>query len=68
MKNRLKLGDYIEWNIEGFNVLEQTVYDEELKPKQVAFQKIPIQRLCRQSGKNHAGGLPSAGDAESNSQ
>ncbi len=31
MKNRLKLGDYKEWNNEGFKLLNQTVYLDELK-------------------------------------
>ncbi|MCY7376618.1 MAG: S1/P1 nuclease [Pyrinomonadaceae bacterium] len=31
MKERLKLGDYKEWNAEGFRFLNETVYDETLK-------------------------------------
>lgn len=31
MKNRLKLGDYKEWNIEGLKLLERRVYPQNLK-------------------------------------
>ena len=39
MKNRLKLGDYKEWNIEGFKLLNQTVYLDELKRGELPSKK-----------------------------
>lgn len=39
MKDRLKLGDYKEWNAEGFNFLNETVYDEELKRGELPAKK-----------------------------
>ncbi len=39
MKERLKLGDYREWNAEGFRFLDKTVYDEELKRGELPAKK-----------------------------
>jgi hypothetical protein len=39
MKNRLRLGDYKEWNSEGFNLLNQTVYAENLKRGEMPSRK-----------------------------
>jgi hypothetical protein len=39
MKERLKLGDYREWNAEGFKFLNETVYDEELKRGELPARK-----------------------------
>ncbi len=39
MKERLKLGDYKEWNAEGYNFLNKTVYDEELKRGELPAKK-----------------------------
>jgi len=39
MKERLKLGDYREWNAEGFRFLNETVYDEELKRGELPAKK-----------------------------
>jgi hypothetical protein len=39
MKNRLRLGDYKEWNDEGFNLLNQTVYSDALKRGELPSKK-----------------------------
>ncbi len=39
MKERLKLGDYREWNAEGFRFLNQSVYTEELKRGELPAKK-----------------------------
>ncbi|HXH69308.1 MAG TPA: S1/P1 nuclease [Pyrinomonadaceae bacterium] len=39
MKNRLKLGDYKEWNNEGFKLLNQEVYLDELKRGELPSKK-----------------------------
>lgn len=39
MKSRLKLGDYREWNNEGFNFLSTTVYANELKRGELPSKK-----------------------------
>jgi hypothetical protein len=39
MKDRLKLGDYKEWNAEGFRFLDKTVYAEELKRGELPAKK-----------------------------
>ncbi len=39
MKNRLKLGDYKEWNNEGFKLLNQEVYLDELKRGELPSRK-----------------------------
>jgi len=39
MKERLKLGDYREWNAEGFRFLNETVYDETLKRGELPAKK-----------------------------
>ncbi len=39
MKTRLKLGDYKEWNAEGFRFLNETVYDEALKRGELPAKK-----------------------------
>jgi len=39
MKERLKLGDYREWNAEGFRFLNETVYVEELKRGELPAKK-----------------------------
>ncbi len=39
MKNRLKLGDYKEWNNEGFILLNRTVYLDELKRGELPSKK-----------------------------
>ncbi len=39
MKDRLKLGDYKEWNAEGFAFLEKTVYTADLKRNELPSKK-----------------------------
>ncbi|HXG82721.1 MAG TPA: S1/P1 nuclease [Pyrinomonadaceae bacterium] len=39
MKERLKLGDYRQWNAEGFGFLNKTVYDESLKRGELPAKK-----------------------------
>ena len=39
MRERLKLGDYKEWNAEGFRFLDKTVYDETLKRSELPAKK-----------------------------
>lgn len=39
MKNRLKLGDFKEWNNEGFNLLNQVVYSDTLKRGELPSKK-----------------------------
>ena len=39
MKPRLKLGDYREWNAEGFRFLNETVYDEKLNRGELPAKK-----------------------------
>lgn len=39
MKNRLKLGEFKEWNDEGFNLLNKTVYASELKRGELPAKK-----------------------------
>jgi len=39
MRERLKLGDYKEWNAEGFRFLDKTVYDETLKRGELPAKK-----------------------------
>jgi hypothetical protein len=39
MKDRLKLGNYKEWNAEGFGFLNKTVYADELKRNELPSEK-----------------------------
>ncbi len=39
MKERLRLGDYKEWNAEGFRFLDKTVYSEDLKRNELPAKK-----------------------------
>ncbi len=39
MKERLKLGDYREWNTEGFRFLDKTVYSEDIKRGELPAKK-----------------------------
>jgi len=39
MKDRLKLGDYKEWNAEGFEFLDKTVYAEDIKREVLPAKK-----------------------------
>ncbi len=42
MKERLKLGDYKEWNAEGLGFLDKTVYAETLKRNELPAKKYQI--------------------------